>query len=242
MVLSDVDVVAVARQILGQANIQNQASIIGDGAEQNSPLIVQVIALDTARDITNPLILDFPFQSVTVQTATDQNTNVLISFNTRTTEGTANGLTLKNNSVCNFPYSVARAYLWWAAQAGKTVTLAFLRTGNFTTGNNITSISGGVVVQEGGTITTRTLASLPAISSTAGILCPADATRICEYITNQDGFNYYLGDASVTKPGGLNPGITMTPGSIYILRNTGALYACTDASTITNVSRVRYST
>ncbi len=238
--MNDVDSASIARQLINNADFLDYASIIKSGADQDSGVLVQTYALDTAVLSTNPIIVP-QFQSVYVSAATDQNVSVSLALSNRSLEGMNNALSLTQNASMTLPRPISGGFLFWAAQAGKTITLVILKRGAFTSGKLISVSSGGVNMSEGSVVTTRTLASLPAISSTAGILTPADATRIAEYITNQDGFNYYLGDASVTAPGGTNPGTTLSPGSIHIYRNTGALYACTDSSTITKVARVRYS-
>ncbi len=233
----DQDIVALARAIVNKGQIDNQASIIASGAERQTPFVVQTFALDTAQLITDPKEVGFPFQSVYVSAATDQNVSISMSLADRSAEGMNNAVALSQNGGFNLPSSIFNGFMYWPAQAGKTITLVFLRYGTFNSGKIVNVTSGGIQVSEGTTVTTRTVASLPTITGTRGIILPALATRVSETLYNGDLFPYYLGDATVTVPSGASPGIPLLPGASMIWKNTAALYAITDGSTVALASR-----
>ncbi len=234
--ISDQDAASIARKLINNADILDEASIIKSSADQDSGVLVQTYALDTAVLASNPIIVP-QFQSVYVSSATDQNVSVSLALSNRSLEGMNNAVPLTQNAGVGLPRPISGGYLFWSAQSGKTITLMFLKRGIFQSGKLVSVNSGGITISEGSAIATRTVASLPSITSTRGIILPALATRIAETLYNGDSFNYYLGDVTVTVPSGASPGIPLLPGQSMIWKNTAALYAITDGSTIALASR-----
>lgn len=206
--------------ILNMADQIRKAAIF-EGSTQK-PFGVQSITLDlaTAQLRTQPFKVGFPFKSVYVSSATDVLANINLIPQTQDTYQSAVPLKLNDSWTREEP--LAEAYLYWTAQAGKTITLHFFVDSEFRSGSQISVTGGGVSIVDGSTITGPTRVTLAA--TTATVIAPALATRKKCTIQNKSGADLYIGGSTIGAVGGATEGIKIPADAIIIWQNTGALY------------------
>lgn len=180
------------------------------------------IPLDNAP--ANPIKLPSPLKAVHFKDATDNTVRVSLIINSDAKFNVDMAYPLDLNDSLSFGDPVPLAFLTWLAQPGKTATLYFAIDADIRSGRMNLIQSGGVSIQEG--LAATSLAGV-AVTNVATSILAADSTRNVVVIENQGGAPIYLGDATVTVPGGAKPGITLNPGSTYEWRNAGALYGIT---------------
>lgn len=217
-----------SRQIENASNIQQAV----ESRRQISKVILSQ-DLSTAKLSTSPLLIDFPFKTVWVQDATDSNVTVSLVLNP-INEGTLNApMTLQRNLAISLERPVAGAYLYWSAQASKTITIYFLTDGDVRPGSLISQITGGVSIQDGTSVSSSKMdagasASKSVTSASAVAMFPADSTRkVMTCYTDQD---IWVGDSSVAVG---TRGIFIAGGSRFVWKNTAALYGIAVGATAT---------
>lgn len=222
----DVFTLEEARAILAREGRADQAAILQGGTE--TPFEVQSItlALDTARLSTDPFPIGFPHRSILIQTATDS--SVYVNYRPNTQDSVQSSIKLDLNSSLVFPRSLAKGFLDWPAQAGKSITLIFMVSGELRTGKNVSLQGGTVSIGEGTTCVTSAKASVA--TGAGAILLAQNANRLVATIQNQGGSSIYVGDSTVTIPTGANPGIEIPPGGYFTWKNAAALYATASAA------------
>lgn len=190
----------------------------------NHPFMVQAMTIDltTAKLSTAPLKIGFPFRTIFVQDATDAS----VSLNIRLggLDAFQSRIALKKNDSFAMPFPVSEAYIDWTAQASKSATLVFFVDGEFRPGSQISVVSGGITVSEGGS--TAAIASVALVALTAAAIAPASATRIMTIIQNKTGADLFIGgDATITDDGTIaTAGIKIAADGLIEWKNTGALY------------------
>lgn len=209
----------MARQILKIASQQDTAAIMAAQADRSLETVVITIALDTATPIQTPYRVSFPFRSVFVRSATDS--SVQVSLRPNTSDSIQGDIPLKNNDSIVFPSPLAEAYLTWTAQAGKSMTLVFFVSGEFRTGTQVSSTSGGVSITDGDAVSNQATATVTTVAQ----LFAADTSRKKMMIVNASGVKIYLGDVTTTDDSGTKIGIPMNPGDTYAWENTSACFA-----------------
>lgn len=217
------------KEILNQQNTQailNMAdqikkAAIFEGSTQK-PFGVQSITLDlsTARLSTDPFKVGFPFKSIYVSSATD--TICTISLIPQTRDSYQSAIPFKLNDSWTREEPIAEAYLYWTAQANKSITIHFFVDSEFRSGSQISVTGGGVSIVDGSTITGPTRVTLAA--TTATIIAPALSTRKKCTIQNKTGADLYIGGATIGAVGGATEGIKIPADGIIYWQNTGALY------------------
>jgi len=215
------------------AGLQNAAQ------SRRKIVYVRTYDLTTAKLVTAPEILDFNFQSFWVVDASDSSTSVSLVANPQR-EGLLNdAVTLKNNLFLDLKYPIAGAQLYWSAQSGKTITIAFFTEGEVKPGSLVSAISGGVARIDGSSFTSAGLGSGGAsasviVASGAGtMILKADTSRKCATVYTDQAI--WIGDSSVAVG---TRGIPVAAGSTFEWRNLGALYACAVGVTATITGQV----
>lgn len=205
--------------ILNMADQIRKAAIF-EGSTQK-PFGVQSLTLDlaTAQLRTMPFKVGFPFKSVYVSSATDVLAN--INLIPQTQDSYQSAVPLKLNDSWSREEPLAEAYLYWTAQAGKTITLHFFVDSEFRSGSQISQTGGGVSIIDGSSFTTS---RVTLTAATATSVLSADTTRKQCNIQNNTGGDVWFGGSSVSNTGA-NLGQRVSAGAIFVWRNTAALYA-----------------
>lgn len=208
-----------AQAVVDLARQLSKASIFLGSTQK--PFEVQTITLDlsTARLSTQPYRIGFPLKSVYVSTATDVLANVNLIPTTQDSYQSA--IPFKQNDAWTIDQPISEAYLYWDAQAGKTITLKLFVNSEFRSGSQISVTGGGVSIVEGSSFTT-TRVDLTAATATA--VLASDSTRKNSSIQNNTVSDVWFGGSSVSNTGA-NLGIKVASGATFIYKNTAALYA-----------------
>lgn len=208
----------LARELFDRVTAIERAVLAINGSDPSPDAKRITYDLGTAQDENNPREYLAPFKSVYVESITDSSTSLYLKPNSRDVAN--EGILLKQGDVINWDYPQAKAFLHWAAQSGKTVTLIFFRSATFKSGRLISVNSGGVSVSEG---SSGALASVLLPATTATIIVPANTDRKVATIQNQTGADLWVGDSTVTSSGATQ-GIKISDGGIISWKVTGALY------------------
>ncbi len=207
-------------KLLAANDVLKRARIYQGSTERPAKVQVLTIALDTAKLATDPLRIGFPFKSMFITTATD--TNVELSVLAGTRDSLQSAFPMHKNDSWNSEEPISEAYLYWAAQSGKSITIIFFIDSMFNSGSQISVSSGGVTLSDGSTISAASRTTLAA--TTAAVIAAADSTRKVTTLYNNTGGTLYVGgDATVTSSGATT-GIGYPNQAIFQHRNTGALY------------------
>jgi hypothetical protein len=207
--------------MLNTAEELKRAAIF-EGSTQR-PFSVQslTLSLDTARLSTDPLRIGFPFKSFFVADATD--TSVLLNMKVNGRDEIQSWFPFHKNDSWNSSTAISEAYLYWAAQSGKTVTIIFFTDAEFKSGSQIAVQSGGVTISEGSS--TTAIARVTLTAATAGVIAPADTLRIVTIIQNKTGADLYIGGTSAVTNSGATEGIKVPADGIIYWKNTANLHA-----------------
>jgi len=209
-----------AVQLLSKQKNLDQAHIFQGNTQKPFAFQAVTLALDTARDVSNPFKIGFPFRSLFVSAASDAVTTVSIQPDSIDSYQSSCPIVYKDCIDLNAPAS--GAYLTWLAQVGKTMTIVFFVEASFRSGSYLTSAAGGVSIIDGSSITGPTQTTLAA--ATATIIAPADSLRKKTTIQNKTGADLYIGGSTIAAPGTSNEGIKIPNDGIIIWANTAALY------------------
>lgn len=211
-----------ANAVLDALTAASKARIFEGNTQKPFGVQAITIPLTTARLETDPYVLNFPFRTLYVQSATDTGVNVNVRFQTRDQYQSA--INMKRNDVFVADYPQSSVNLYWDAQSGKSITLVFFIDAEFRSGSLISVTSGGVSVSNGDSITQ----SNPALTAaTATLVCAASTTRKQARLQNTDPANsIWLGPSTVTDSGTVaTRGFELAPGEIFVWQNAAALYA-----------------
>lgn len=223
------------KSIMSSQTEVDDAAVFAADIDNDKTYRVMTIDLTTAALATNPLILNFPFRSFYVITATDSS----VALNMRLNDQSADDIPVKDQRSLKLPFPCRRAFLNWAAQSGKSATIIFIFRGEFSTNQISALLGGGVSITEGDSVTTVSTATV----STAAVLFAADTTRKKMMICNESGLTIYLGDSAVTDDSGAKMGIPVTAGGSHAWESTSACYAVSQggASTGAKIGLTKFS-
>lgn len=210
----------IASAILSKLREAAQASIFEGNTQKPFAIQTLVIDLSVARDVANPFKVSFPFKSVYVQDATDN--NVIIQMQPNTNDSFQSTLQLKKNDSLMLGDPIASAFLSWSAQSGKTITLQFFVNAEFRSGSQISVNSGGVSINDGSSAS-QSVTTL--LAATATQILATDTTRKHAMIQNNTGGDLYFGPTSTLSDSGTSKGLWVSAGGFFQWRNTAALYA-----------------
>ena len=221
--------------VIKRANETNRAAGIQQAVEGRRRVCFSVtLDLSTAQLSTSPLELAFPFRGFWVQTASDSTAQVNLVPNPKN-EGVLNAaIPLSKNDFGKNEEIISGGYLYWTAQAGKTMTIFFFVDGEFRPGSLINTIAGGVTSSDGSAISTSKLDTLGnqtsvSVSTSATIVAPTDTDRKLLELYVPGPVVY--GDSAVVSTPGSEIG-TYFPGGILEWRNTAAIYMAAVSGTV----------
>jgi hypothetical protein len=232
------DLIAAAKAGIAAAKLKEFLELYASKTERDAIADPEVIDLSAGFDQYKPYRVLMPFRSFWVLDATDANVNAKISFHTREAHSVQTGIPIKKNFLWNIDTLIQEAWITAPAQPGKTMTILFLKKGRIDPGFFISQNAGGISVNEGLSVTTRSNAALNLAAGAATLALPADTTRNCETIQNFEGVTLYAGDANVTGPTGTNPGIALPPNGVLVWKNTGALYLFNPSVSALNPAKI----
>jgi hypothetical protein len=205
--------------ILQGAGLLKRAQIFEGNTQHPLKVIPITIALDTAKLSTDPFKIGFPFKSLFVSDATD--TAVQVSLIPGARDSLQGAITLSKKDSWDSDAMVAEAYLYWSAQASKSITLLFFVDSSFRSGSQISVTAGGVSISSG---SSATQASVNLAATTAAAIAPALSTRKQATIQNLSGADLYVGADNTITDTASTGSIRIADGGIIVWQNTGALY------------------
>jgi hypothetical protein len=147
--------ISQVREILSNVNIVDEASIAQGNAGARQSIRKIRFDLSEKRDFANPLKLGFPFLSMYVEGASDNQT--FVQMKPMTKDDYMAALTLRNKDSMTFGKSINEAFFSWPAQAGKFIDIIFFLDAKFESGSNtidFNDVSNSITVG-GGTMANR---------------------------------------------------------------------------------------
>lgn len=180
------------------------------------------VDLSVAQDVSMPYKVGLPFRSVFVRRATDSTAVLYLAPNENSIGNMEEAMDFYKNDSFDFGLMLSAAYLWWPAQAGKSMTLFLSTEGRMQAGSQISQIAGGLSVSDGSSINSAALASTgdqaKVTITAATMILPTDADRkkATLYI---DG-PCWGGDANVA----VGARGTLFPAGQVVVANTGPFY------------------
>jgi len=219
------DLISRIAEAVAQRNAEISQSISGREA------IIKVVplALDTARSINNALKISIPFKSVCVEAATDSTTKIFMGLGDNSLSAMGDAKQLTANDSFEFSGMVSSAYLYWAAQSGKSMNLVFSTMGAFKPGSQISQISGGVSVSEGSALASNLLtggvATIAVVTGAGQKIIDSDTSRKNMQIFTDAPI--WIGDSSVA----VNTRGVRVEAGLFNWPCTAALYATAVAGT-----------
>lgn len=205
--------------ILARDRRSSQAQIAEGHAFGHKPIQKIVIALDTEYTEQNPFPVPFPFRSVFVSAATD--TSVTVYLRPNQPDPSSEDVPLTKKDSIDFSEAIAKGFLFWTAQPGKSITLHFFRDAAFRSGSQISQNSGGVSVSEGSNVG---VPARKALTPGAAVSIAQNTNRFALTVYNDSPDTvYWAGDNTVTDSGATK-GMPLAPGASIKFLNTAAVY------------------
>lgn len=207
---------------------QQQSEIAGNIQGRQALIKKVYIDLGTARTPGNPYKISIPFKSVVVEGASDSTAYLNLALGDSSLDAINDAKILKSNDSFEFQQMVSSSYLWWPAQSGKYLTLAFATTGFFRPGSQVSQLAGGVTILDGSSFSQALLgsggnATSVAISTTAAVILPADTDR--KTATLVSSVPAFIGNSAIAS----DLGVPVQANQPFVIRNTAAIYAITAA-------------
>ncbi len=197
-----------------------KAAIFGDSVGILAQYRVVTFALDTAKLSTQPFKIGFPFRAFQAYTAT--NTDVEVFIKPSSQDDSQDWISVKQNYSLEFPFPVREGYMYWAAQASKSISIIFLLNGRFQTNQFVQTSQGGFTLADGTAVTPQ---SPITASITATQIVASSSSRKVAVVQNNDSIPVFIsGDNTVTDDAGLKPGIKINPGESYEWRSSSAIF------------------
>lgn len=186
--------------------------------------------LGTAQNANNAFKISVPFRSVFVRSATDSGAVVYLAPNENAIGNIAEALPLYKNDSFDFGITMAGAFLWWPAQAGKVIELYVSTEGRMQTGSQISQIAGGLSVSDGSTITSNVLGS----AGDQAKLSITAATMVLPADTDRKKGTIYIDGPCWGGDAGVEVGArgVLFPAGLITVSNTAAFYLAPVAGTV----------
>lgn len=110
------------------------------GGNDESPFVAQTFTIDlsTARDISNPYVIGFPFKTISIKGAATDSTST-VNLITNKNDSGISAIPLIVNDVLNTNTIVSKGFLSWSAQSGKTITVTVFLHANYSSGSLVNS-------------------------------------------------------------------------------------------------------
>jgi len=193
-------------------------------ALQLNPSAIRVQTIDLSTAPTNPVLVNFPFKSVYVASASDS--SALVSMRPFSDSENNDYAPLRLKDSVGWDYSISRCFLTWTAQAGKTMTLVFFTDAKFTSGSfntQVTSSLDGTSINDFSSVTVTADGTAKLIDSTHNVI----------EVFNEGPGDLWVGGSGVSAAAGAEKGYRLPAGYGKRYRNSGSLYyACLTAGTI----------
>jgi len=220
-------------QVLDRANALAKATIFQGNTQR--PFDIQVVTLDlsTATLDTKPYKIAFPFRSCWVKKATDS--SVEIFMKPQTDDSYQSAIPLSRNDLVKSDMPISNASFYWAAQSGKSVTLIFSVTSEFTSGSLISLTSGGVAISNGDSFT-QAAVTIAAGTPTA-IFAQSTSRKKGTVQNNHATASLWL----VGPAGDSTVGIKLEPGQTFEWNNSAALYGIGDNTNASSCTKTEES-
>lgn len=207
--------------VLAEALTRKRAEIRRSSDQRPFTMQKIVIPLDTAATEGNPYRIHFPFSAVFVRDATDSLTNVYLAAHADDIQQIQNSIQLKINDAFSFQQAIGGAFLTWAAQSGKSITLYFFLDAQMKSGSQLSLNAGGLSINDGSAFT---VAPVVILATTPKQIFSASASRKVGTFENETGADIWIGGATVSNTGATK-GLRVPAGGAVKWRNTAALYA-----------------
>lgn len=200
--------------------IQDKKSAIIDFQNKTKPVVGHKVVVDLGKTIleNDPMLVNFSFRSVFVESASDTTCEVYLKPITKEDLQPAIRFTLKDS--WSVDHQISKAYLHWPIQTGKKITLVFFPNSEFKSGSQLSVNSGGVSLSDGAsfTITNPTFAAATVVQILA-----TNINRKVSTVTNKSSGSLWIGDGAVS-PTGVNRGREIFAGETFEWRNSSLLY------------------
>lgn len=213
----------LADLIMQAARSQGDANIAQGDTGVLRQVVVETIDLSTAP--VNSKLLNFPFSAVYVQDASDSSTEIQLKL--YTDDSNNQPFTLRLKDVINFDFPISKGFATWEAQAGKSVTLMFLRSGSFRPGSFLISNTLGL---DGTSISTLANVAVP---NTATALWTLDLDAKVYTISNVGGDVIWIGSSSVA----VGTGTPLLPGANTTIRNSAVFYGISPTASTLSINK-----
>lgn len=218
---------------------RNQAGIRLNSDTRPRLQLRMVLPLDVAATAQNPFPVSNPFNGFYVESTSDSTVSINLSLTSPESQNMLNYTALKQNDSANFDEPIRAAYLTWASQPGKSLTIIFYLGIGFRPGTLNVSTSGGVSI---GTGSGMTPAVSVLVTNAATALLTADASRKKATLQNLGTAPVFISgtNAVVGAAGGAGvlTGIQLLPGATYEWMNTGTCFGITDSgSSIISINK-----
>lgn len=191
----------------------------------DKPKEIEVVTFDltTAKSKNDPAIINFPFKSFRVLSATDSNTSVYFLPYGKAGDSGEIGSLHKVNGTFISEVPLLQATFYWTAQSGKSITIELYRNSRSTPGNFLTSVSE--------VFSSFADQANVTVASTAGgtLIAAADADRkVLTLYNNSSTVGVWLGATATLVSG---RGNYLAPNGYAEIKNTAAIYGITASST-----------
>lgn len=209
------------KAILSEINNVAQASIVN--SIENTPFEVIPITLDlsTERTRSQAFELSFPYRAIYVSSATDAST--VVKYIPDTNDSYQGDLSLSLKDVLEFQQPKAKGYLYWEAQAGKSVTIVLFVKASFKSGSFVTQSVGG------NSATRFTNRSPVTVTNALTSILAQNLSRVRVTLQNAGGDSIFIGGATVTTANGYN---LASGEKMVIENNSGAIYGITTGANV----------
>jgi hypothetical protein len=202
----------LADAIIRKAQEVDRASILQGTSGNFKPVSIWSSLLTTAVTRYNPIEIKSPVKYISVSNATDRNTNVYVLLQKNDDSVNAYKLSLNQNAL-ELDFATDKFYIYWDAQAGKTLELTYSAFSKVSL-RNVDSLS---YVSEGSSYDQATPVS---VAATATAILAADSDRIVSTVYNDGSQTVYLGNSAVTTSNGM----PLSVGGYATIKNKGAVY------------------
>lgn len=221
-------IVNLKRELVKEARTMDLAQISMQDEQARFEDKKIICDLSVAVEAIAPKRITGPFKSLYIEYATD--TGAYVYFKARSNDDFQAWRKLKNKDTIEFDTIVNEAFLYYPAQAGKTLEIIVSYAGKTRPGS-INAVS--IPNVEANTIETKAKVNVTAVE---GVIAPVLASRSCATIQNLDADPVFLGGSTVTDDAGARPGVRLAQYEIAFHKNSAALYGIKAAALTGDVS------
>lgn len=215
-----------AAMIVQQLALSARASVMDQISQKPFSVQIETVDLSSARTQANAKKIAGQFRSMYIQSASDTLANIQVVFGSN--DSMQSAFTMRQNDAVSMDLPVSEAYIYWTAQAGKTLTFVTFTNAKFESGSQISVAGGGVAISTGTTVVGPTQVVLPA--ATVTIIIPASTSgRKQVTLQNKTAADLYIGGSTLGAIGSANEGLKIGNDGFVVWTNTAALYGFSTA-------------